>query len=57
VGLERRILIQDPSLELAQRRGGLDPELVDEDAPRLLICGQRFGLAAAAIEREHQLAA
>ncbi len=57
VDLERRILIQDLPLELAKRRRGLDPELVDEGAPRLLIRRQRFGLAAAAIEREHQLAA
>jgi hypothetical protein len=29
--------------------------LIDEHAPRVLVCGQRLGLAPGAIEREHQL--
>ena len=55
--LERRILAQDRALELLQRRARLDPELVDEHASRGLVGGQRLGLAARPVEREHQLAA
>ena len=34
---------------------GLDPELLDEDLARVAVGLQRVGLAAAAIQREHQL--
>ena len=55
--LERRVLAQDRALQLLQRRARLDPELVDEHAAGGLVGGQRLGLAARPVEREHQLAA
>ena len=48
---------EDRLLELAQLAAGLDPELLDERPPRLLVGLERLGLAARAVEREHQLAA
>ena len=39
------------------RRAGLDPELGDERAARVRVGGERLGLPAAAVEREHQLSA
>ena len=56
-GVERRVLAEDRLLELAQRGARLDPELLDEHAARLLVRLERLGLPAAAVEREHQLAA
>ena len=53
--LERGILIQDPPLELAQRRTGFDPELFDEVLATALEGVERVGLSPAAVEREHQL--
>ena len=50
-------LPQDCPFKLLQRRARLDAELVDERAPRLLVCSERIGLAARAVEREHQLPA
>ena len=44
-------------MQLAELAAGLDPELVDERAPRALIGVERLGLTAGAVEREHQLAA
>ena len=54
---QRRILREDRPLERAQPLARLDPELVDERAARVLVGLQRVGLAVAAVEREHQLAA
>ena len=44
-------------MQLAELAAGLDPELIDERAPRALIGVERLGLAAAPVEGEHQLAA
>ena len=43
-------------LELAQTPSRLDAELVDENAPRVLIRLQCVGLATTAVESQHQLA-
>ena len=51
------VLAQDRALELLQRRARLDPELLDEQPAALPVARERLGLAAAAVEREHQLAA
>ena len=42
-------------LELAEPCAGLDPELVDECPPRLVVRGERIGLTTRAVERQHQL--
>jgi hypothetical protein len=55
--LEPRILAQDRAVQLLQRRAGLDPEFVDEHAPRVVVDLERFRLPARSVEREHQLAA
>ena len=52
-----RILPQHLPLELLQLRRGVEPELVGECEPRGAVDLERLGLPAAAIEREHQLAA
>ena len=54
---ERRILAQHRTLELPQRRGRLDPKLLRESSPRVLIGAERIGLPARPEEREHQLRA
>ena len=55
--IERRILAQDRLLELAQRGARLEAELVHERPARVLVGGERVGLAARAVEREHELTA
>ena len=50
-------LLQDRPLEFLQRRARLEAELFDEGAPRVLVCIERIGLAARAVEREDQLPA
>ena len=50
-------MTQNRALELAERRAGLETELVVQHPPRLLVRLERLGLAAAAVEREDQLAA
>ena len=57
VGRERPVLLEDRPLEAAQLLARLQPELVDEQAAPLLVGGERVGLAARAVEGEHQLAA
>ena len=52
-----RLLPQDRAVQLLERRARLDPELVDERAPRVLVHLERLGLPARPVEREHQLAA
>ena len=47
-------MAQDRLLEILQHPGRLEPELVDERAPRVLVDRQRLGLPAGAIEREHE---
>ena len=56
-GLRRqpRILPEDRLLQVAQLRARLDAELADEPLARVLVGVERLGLAAAAVEREHQL--
>ena len=44
---EPRILPQDRLLELPQRRAGLDPELLDEPPPRVLVDAERRVVLAA----------
>ena len=53
---ERRVLIQDRAVELLQRRAGVDPELLEEPLAGVGVDGERLGLPARAVEREHQLA-
>ena len=55
--LERRVLPQDRPLEPLQLLARLEPELVRQLAPGHPVASQRLGLAAGAVEREHQLAA
>ena len=55
--IESRILRQDCSLELAQRRARVDPELLDENAPALLKGLERLRLPSGTVEGEHQLPA
>ena len=52
---ERALLAQDRPVQRLQLRAGLDAELVDERAARVLVRRERLGLAAGAVEREHQL--
>ena len=54
-GVERRILAQDCLLELTQLARGIDPELVHERTPSVLIDLERLRLPTRAVEREHQL--
>ena len=53
--VEQTVVVQDRSFEILQRPSGLEPELVEQDAPSILVCSQRLGLPATAIEGEHQL--
>jgi hypothetical protein len=46
---------QNPLLQGAQLLARLEPELVHEHSPRLLVRLERVRLAAGAVEREHQL--
>ena len=52
-----RLLAQDRALELLQPRAGLDPELVDQDAPCLPTCLERLVLTSRAVESEDLLLA
>ncbi len=52
-----RVVVEDPPLQLAELRGGLETELVGEVRPGLLVGAQRLGLAAGAVERQHLLGA
>jgi hypothetical protein len=54
--IERRILAQDRSLEIAERTARLDTELV-EGATCLLVRLEGLRLAAGAVEGEHELVA
>ncbi len=47
---------EDAVLEFPQCRGRLDPELLAEDAARLLVGPQRLGLAPGSVQGEHELA-
>src|SRR3954467_7461161 len=52
---ERRVLAQNARLELAQSAAGLDPELLDQHPPGLLVALERVGLAVTAVEGQHEL--
>ena len=52
---QRRILAQDRGLQLAQLRARLQAELLDQRPARIAEGGERIGLPAAAVERQHQL--
>ena len=56
-GGERFVLREDGPLEPAQLLAGLEPELARRAAAAVLVDGERVGLPAAAVEREHELAA
>ena len=51
------VLLEDRPLEPPQLLPRLEPELLVEQAAAGLVDGERLGLAAAAVEREHELAA
>jgi hypothetical protein len=53
---ERFVVRKDRLLEPAQLRSGFEPELGVECGARRAERGQRVGVAAGAVEREHQLA-
>src|SRR5436309_2048868 len=55
--LERRVVAEDPLLQPLQRRARLDPELLHEHLPCLLVGIERLRLALGAVEGEHQLRA
>ena len=50
-------MLEDRLLERAQRRGRGEPELGGQAAAVVVVGGERLGLAVAAIQREHLLAA
>ncbi len=52
---ERLVLAEDRGLELAELGTGVDAELLDERLPRGSVGGERVGLTARAVERQHQL--
>ena len=47
-------MAQHGRLELAQLRAGIDAELVREAGADAAQCGQRVGLPAGAVQRQHQ---
>jgi hypothetical protein len=53
--VKRRFLAKDRPLELAQRRARLERQLLDQHPPGVLIGGERIGLPAAPVQRQHQL--
>src|SRR5919204_383131 len=55
--VERRVLTEDPLLELSQFLSRLDPELIDENAPRVAIDVERLDLPPRSVKRQHELGA
>src|SRR5207248_3123914 len=55
--LERRVLVENSLLEVAQCGARLDPQLLDERATRVLVRGERLALPPTAVEGQHELAA
>ena len=49
-------MVEHLRLEAAELLARLEPELVGEQPPRLAVDRERLGLAAAAVEGEHQVA-
>ena len=54
--VELGILPENRPLQFPQRAAGLDPKVDDERLSGVLIGRERLGLAAGAVEGEHQLA-
>ena len=54
---QRVVLAEDRGLELAELGAGVDAELLDEGLTRGAVRGERVGLPARAVEREHELRA
>ena len=52
--LEGRVLREDPGVQLAQARPGVDAELVGEDLAHPVERAERLGLLAAAVVGEHE---
>jgi hypothetical protein len=52
--LERLVVPEDRRLELLQRLARLEAQLVDQHRTGVAVRGERLGLAAGAVEREHQ---
>ena len=52
---ERRVLREDPPLELAQAIPGLDSEVLNQSPACILIDPQSVGLSLAAVQGQHQL--
>ena len=53
-GVDRSVLTQDHAVQLLQLPARLDPELFVQGAAAVVVGLQRLGLAAAAVERQHQ---
>ena len=54
---ERGVLDEDLLLELLQGGPGLEPELLGQQPPPVLVGLERLGLSAGLVEGEHQLPA
>ena len=54
-GVERGVLGEDRGLEALELGAGLQAEFLDERAAGAAVGFERVGLAAGAVEREHQL--
>src|SRR5262249_9638554 len=55
--IELRLLAKNRRLQLPERSTGLDPQLLEEGAPRRSVRLESLRLATRTVEREHQLAA
>ena len=53
--VDRGVVGEDRVVEVVELGARFDPELLDEDLAGVAVGLQRVGLAAAAVEREHQL--
>ena len=52
---ERRVLVEDPSLELLQLRRGIEAQFLRQVRSRLLVRAKSFRLTTRAVQREHVL--
>ena len=52
--LESRVVPEDRLFEVLELSTRLEPEFRDERASCVLVCSERVGLTARAVEREHQ---
>ncbi len=55
-GTQVVVVVEDLLLELLQLRRRVDPQLVGQQPPRLLICAEGISLPARSIQGEHELA-